>query len=540
MTILKGKGVSAGIAIGKLKYYDRKGMAERSDSPIITEAEEGRFNNAVNAAAKELKSLAGSLREDGQESAALLMEAHAEMAEDPDFSEAVILIIKEKKITAEEAVEEAGEKFVGAFASMDNPEMKVRAYDVRDVVNRLINIMSGKNSYIELDGACVLASDNLTPSETASLDKEKIQALVLSEGSSEGHTAILARSFGIPAVVGLSGELLSCCSNASVIVDGKSGEVILEPDLKTIEKYEKAVEEQKHSAEELESYRGLPDATAKGKTIKLYCNIKSPDEVSEVLKNDAHGIGLFRTEFLFLGREAAPSEEEQFNAYKKVLTEIFPGEAVIRTLDIGSDKKASYINQTWEENPALGLRGIRLCLENKELFRTQLRALYRASAFGNLLIMLPMVSGAEEVIEAKAMCEAVIRELKSEGVKVADAVPFGIMIETPAAALISDELAKIVDFFSCGTNDLTQYTLACDRTNGQLDRYYNSGHRAVLEILRITTKNAHKEGIWVGVCGEAAADTELTEALVAMGIDELSVSPGFVLPVRRKIRSLNV
>lgn len=439
------------------------------------------------------------------------------------------------------AVSDTAAQFAEMFASMDDPYMQARAADVKDVSSRIIAVLTGAvQGGIDSSVPVILIADDLAPSETVQLDKSKILGFITEGGSGSSHTAILARTMGIPAIIGVGKKVKPECAGHEVIIDGSKGEIIIDADEASRNVMIGKIEEQKKNREMLERLKGKPNTTKDGQSIRIYCNIGSPDDVAPVLGNDAGGIGLFRSEFLYLNCDDYPSEDYQFEAYKKVLSDMEGKEVVIRTLDIGADKQIGYFNLPNEENPAMGNRALRICLNRPEVFLTQLRALYRASAYGKLLIMFPMVTSVWEVREAKKMCERVKKELTEEGIPFSDNVEIGIMIETPAAAIMSDRLAKEVDFFSCGTNDLTQYTLACDRQNADLGRFFNPHHPAVLRLLKMVCDNAHKNGIWVGICGELGADLSLTETFLSIGIDELSVSPRAVLPLRQKIRETTV
>ena len=459
------------------------------------------------------------------------------MAEDLDYEEAIEGRINNDKLNAEAAVADTAEEFAAMFEAMDDSYMQARAADVKDVSTRILGILSGAvQGGIASDVPVLLAADDLAPSETVQLDKSKILGFITSGGSGSSHTAILARTMGIPAIVGVGDALRPEYAGRPCMIDGSTGNVVIDPDDMTRDRLLKKREEQLRLQRLLETLKGQANVTRDGKTVRIYCNIGSPDDVHAVQVNDGGGIGLFRSEFLYLNSPDFPTEDEQFEAYKKVLSDMDGKEVIIRTLDIGADKQIGYFNLPKEENPAMGMRALRICLTRPEIFKTQLRALYRASAYGKLGIMFPMVTSVWEVREAKRLCEEVKRELKEKGIPYAEDVQIGIMIETPAAAILSDRLAKEVDFFSCGTNDLTQYTLACDRQNNDLGRFYDPHHPAVLRLLKMVTENAHKNGIWVGICGELGADLTLTETFLAIGVDELSVSPRAVLPLRNAVR----
>ena len=463
------------------------------------------------------------------------------MAEDMEYEEAIQTAIQETKLNAEAAVTDTAAQFAEMFAAMEDAYFQARSADVKDVSGRIISALTGVvQGGIDSPVPVILAADDLAPSETVQLDKSKILGFVTEGGSGSSHTAILARTMGIPAIIGVGNQLKPEYEGREVIIDGGTGGVVVDADADTKARLVKKMEDLKKQRELLEQLKGQPNVTKDGQSIKVFCNIGSPDDVHAVLSNDAGGVGLFRSEFLYLNCDDYPTEDYQFEAYKKALSDMGGKEVVIRTLDIGADKQIAYFDMPKEENPALGNRALRICLNRPEIFHTQLRALYRASAFGKLGIMFPMVTSVWEVKEARKMCEQVKKELTAEGIPFSDDVEIGIMIETPAAVLMSDRLAKVVDFFSCGTNDLTQYTLACDRQNADLGRFYNPHHPAVLRALKMVCDNAHKNGVWVGICGELGADLELTETFLSIGIDELSVSPRSVLPLRQKIRETDV
>ena len=541
MITIQGKGVSAGVAAGPLVFYRRAENVLRRYEVEDREAEWNRFKEAQAKAVEQLGELAEKARAEAGDEAAMLFETHQMMCEDMDYEEAIEGFIKEGGLNAEAAVTDAGSIQAEAFAAMDDDYFRARAADVRDISGRIVGILSGAvQGGIDSDVPVILASDDLAPSETVQLDKSKILGFVTSGGSGSSHTAILARTMGIPAIIGAGDQLKEEYEGRPVIADGGTGSVYVDPDETTAAKLMAKREELLKRQELLKQLKGQPNVTKDGRSLRIYCNIGSPEDVPPVLENDGGGIGLFRSEFLYLHCDDFPTEDYQFEAYKKVLSDMGGKEVVIRTMDIGADKMIGYFNLPQEENPALGNRALRICLNRPEIFRTQLRALYRASAYGRLSIMFPMVTSVWEVREAKAMCEQVKKELTQEGIPFSDKVDLGIMIETPAAAVISDRLAKEVDFFSIGTNDLTQYTLACDRQNNDLGRFFNAHHPAVLRLIRLVAENAHKNGIWCGICGERGADLELTETFLSMGLDELSVSPRAVLPLRQKVRETDV
>ena len=541
MISIQGKGVSTGVAIGPLYFYQRAKSSISRTTVKDSEAEWQRFKAAQAKAIEQLGELAEKARVEAGDSAAFLFETHQMMAEDLDYEEAIQGLIQDEKLNAEAAVSDTAAQFAEMFASMDDPYMQARSADVKDVSSRIIGILTGAvQGGIDSSVPVILIADDLAPSETVQLDKSKILGFVTEGGSGSSHTAILARTMGIPAIIGVGKQVRPEYAGREVIIDGTKGEVIIDADEVTRNLMVSKMEELRKQREMLELLKGKPNVTKDGHSIRIYCNIGSPDDVAPVLGNDAGGIGLFRSEFLYLNCDDYPSEDYQFEAYKKVLSDMEGKEVVIRTLDIGADKQIDYFDLPKEENPAMGNRALRICLNRPEIFRTQLRALYRASAFGKLCIMFPMVTSVWEVKEAKKMCERVKAELTAEGKAFSNDVELGIMIETPAAAVMSDRLAKEVDFFSCGTNDLTQYTLACDRQNADLGRFFNPHHPAVLRLLKLVCDNAHKNGIWVGICGELGADLSLTETFLSIGIDELSVSPRAVLPLRQKVRDTNV
>ena len=537
MITIQGKGVSAGVGIGPLYFYQRAQATLPRYTVEDTDAEWHRFKGAQTGAIEQLGELAEKARAEAGDDAALLFETHQMMAEDLDYEEAIEQRITEQKMNAEAAIADTADQFAAMFEAMEDTYMQARAADVRDVSRRLLDILSGTVAGgIASDVPVVLAADDLAPSETIQMDKTKILGFITAGGSGSSHTAILARTLGIPAIVGVGAALKADYAGREVIVDGSTGNIVIDPDDMTRDRLMKKREEALRLQRLLETLKGQPNITKDGKTVRVYCNIASPEDVHAVQVNDGGGIGLFRSEFLYLNCDDFPGEDQQFEAYKQVLADMEDKEVIIRTLDIGADKKIGYFGLPQEENPALGMRALRICLTRPEIFRTQLRALYRASAFGKLGIMFPMVTSVWEVREAKRICEEVRRELKAEGVPYSEDVKLGIMIETPAAVMVSDRLAKEVDFFSVGTNDLTQYTLACDRQNNDLGRFYDPHHPAVVRMLKLVADNAHKNGIWVGICGELAADLTMTETFLAIGIDELSVSPRAVLPLRNAVR----
>ena len=470
----------------------------------------------------------------------MLFEAHQMMLDDLDFVESIERLIENDRLNAEAAVSDTGAQFAEMFAAMDDSYMQARAADIRDISTRVIGILTGEGeSGIVSDVPCIVAADDLAPSETVQLDKSLILGFITAGGSANSHTAILARTMGIPAIIGAGDALQSEMEGKYAIIDGQTGEAVIEPDDAERERLLKKQAKEKALKELLDQLKGKPNVTKDGRNVMVYCNIGSPADIDAVLQNDGGGIGLFRSEFLYLQGSDYPTEDEQFEAYKTVAERMGGKRVIIRTLDIGADKQADYFHLDKEENPAMGLRAIRICLTRPEVFRTQLRALYRASAYGKIAIMFPMITSVWEVQEIKRICRNIRAELAEEGVPMADKVELGIMIETPAAVMMSAELAHEVDFFSVGTNDLTQYTLAVDRQGVGLDRFFDAHHPAVLRMIRMAAENAHKAGIWIGICGELGADAELTETFLSMGIDELSVSPSAVLPLRSAIRSID-
>ena len=530
MITIQGKGVSAGVGVGPLYYYRRATAEIKRYTVEDTDAEWHRFKGAQTGAVEQLGQLAEQARAEAGDEAAMLFETHQMMAEDLDYEEAIEDRITNQKMNAEAAVSDTAEQFAEMFASMDDAYMQARAADVKDVSQRILSILCGVvQGGIASDVPVLLAADDLAPSETIQLDKSKILGFITAGGSGSSHTAILARTMGIPAIVGVGDALKPEYEGRQAIADGSTGALVIDPDDDTRDRLLKKREEQQRLQRLLETLKGQPNVTKDGKT-------GSPEDVHAVQVNDGGGIGLFRSEFLYLNSSTFPTEDEQFEAYKHVLSDMDGKEVIIRTLDIGADKQIGYFDLPKEDNPAMGMRALRICLTRPEIFRTQLRALFRASAYGKLGIMFPMVTSVWEVREAKKLCEEVKRDLKHEGIPYSEDVQIGIMIETPAAAINSDRLAKEVDFFSIGTNDLTQYTLACDRQNNDLGRFYDPHHPAVLRLIKLVTENAHKNGIWVGICGELGADLALTETFLAMGLDELSVTPRAVLPLRNAVR----
>ena len=535
-----GKGVSKGVAAGPISFYRRaSGVIPRHEvSDTVAELE--RFRTARETAKEQLAKLYDKALAEAGEDAAMLFEAHQMMLDDLDFVESIEGMIENDHVNAEAAVSDTGAQFAEMFAAMDDSYMQARAADIRDIAARVVGILTGEGeSGIVSDAPCIVAADDLAPSETVQLDKALILGFITAGGSANSHTAILARTMGIPAIIGAGDALQPEMEGKYAIIDGQTGEAVIEPDDAERERLLKKQAKEKALKELLDQLKGKPNVTKDGRNVMVYCNIGSPADIDAVLQNDGGGIGLFRSEFLYLQGSDYPTEDEQFKAYKTVAERMGGRRVIIRTLDIGADKQADYFHLDKEENPAMGLRAIRICLTRPEVFRTQLRALYRASAYGKIAIMFPMITSVWEVQEIKRICRNIRAELAKEGVPMADKVELGIMIETPAAVMMSAELAREVDFFSVGTNDLTQYTLAVDRQGVGLDRFFDAHHPAVLRMLRMAAESAHKAGIWIGICGELGADAELIETFLSMGIDELSVSPSAVLPLRSAIRSID-
>lgn len=535
-----GKGVSKGVAAGPISFYRRASGVIPRHEVSDTAAELERFRAARETAKEQLAKLYDKALAEAGEDAAMLFEAHQMMLDDLDFVESIEGMIENGRVNAEAAVSNTGAQFAEMFAAMDDSYMQARAADIRDISVRVIGILTGEGeSGIVSDVPCIVAADDLAPSETVQLDKALILGFITAGGSANSHTAILARTMGIPAIISAGDALQPEMEGKYAIIDGQTGEAVIEPDDAERERLLKKQAKEKALKELLDQLKGKPNVTKDGRNVMVYCNIGSPADIDAVLQNDGGGIGLFRSEFLYLQGSDYPTEDEQFEAYKTVAERMGGRRVIIRTLDIGADKQADYFHLDKEENPAMGLRAIRICLTRPEVFRTQLRALYRASAYGKIAIMFPMITSVWEVQEIKRICRNIRAELAEEGVPMADKVELGIMIETPAAVMMSAELAHEVDFFSVGTNDLTQYTLAVDRQGVGLDRFFDAHHPAVLRMIRMAAENAHKAGIWIGICGELGADAELTETFLSMGIDELSVSPSAVLPLRSAIRSID-
>ena len=537
MITLEGKSVFGGVTIGKIQFYKRNEITIKRTRVEDVEAEVERFQNAKAKTLELLKGLYEKALEDVGETNAMIFEAHQLMLEDPDYVESIENIIRTQDVNAEYAIGATADNFAAIFEAMDDAYMQGRAADVRDVSERLLQALSSQNETVMvMDEPVIIAADDLMPSETVQLDKEKVLSFVTMYGSANSHTAILARTMNIPAVIGLGEALKEEYDGKVAIVDGVDGKVYIDPDEETMASMQKKQKKDQEQKELLNQLKGKENVTKSGQKVNVYANIGNLADVGAVLKNDAGGIGLFRSEFLYLESDTYPTEEQQFTVYKNVAETMAGKKVIIRTLDIGADKQVDYFKLDKEDNPALGYRAIRICLTRPEMFKTQLRALYRASAYGQISIMFPMIISVAEVKKIKEIVEEVKAELRTEGAAFREDVELGIMIETPAAVMVSRELAKEVDYFSVGTNDLTQYTLAIDRQNQKLEDFYDSHHPAVLAMIRMAAESAHAEGKWIGICGELGADVTLTETFLKMGIDELSVAPGMVLKVRQKIR----
>lgn len=535
-----GKSVFGGIAIGKIMVYEKGEHQVKRVKVTDAEAEKNRYYEAVERAFKQLGELHDkALREVGEANAAIF-EIHQMMLEDDDYKESVEHIIESQMVNAEYAIAQTGDNFSQMFAAMDDEYMRGRAADVKDITERLLGILSGNTeSGVDADEPVIMVAEDLAPSETVQMDKSKILSFVTQKGSVNSHTAILARTMGIPALIGSDIVIDESLNGKLGVVDGTNGVVYIEPDEATLSAMQEEQRKDNEKKALLQELKGKEDVTLDGKKIKLYSNIGNIKDLANVIANDAAGIGLFRSEFIYLESDTFPTEEEQFNIYRTVAESMAGKPVIIRTLDIGADKQCDYFGLDKEDNPALGLRAIRICLTRPEIFKTQLRALYRASAYGNISIMYPMIISEQEVDKIKVIENEVKDELTEQGIEFGNPKS-GIMIETPAAVIMSRQLAKKVDFFSIGTNDLTQYTLAIDRQNTKLDDFYDAHHPAILAMIRMVVENAHAEGIWAGICGELGADTTLTEEFLKMGVDELSVSAGKVLAVRKVIRETRI
>ncbi len=538
METLIGKAVYKGIALGKIAVLRKTENVVKRVKIDDVAAELQRVESAKAQAIEQLGKLYDKAVKEVGEASAAIFEVHQMMLEDLDFNEAIENVIRTQEVNAEYAVASTGDSFSEMFASMDDDYMKARAVDIKDISERLVQNLAGNgDNGLDFTEPVIVVADDLTPSETVQMDKEKILAFVTVHGSTNSHTAILARMMNIPALIGVEMKLEDMQTGTEAVVDGFTGEFILCPEEEVKAKAQKKLDEENEKRNLLLELKGKENITLSGKKIELYANIGSAADVGYVLENDAGGIGLFRSEFLYIGRDELPSEEEQFQAYKQVAQNMAGKKVIIRTLDIGADKQADYLNLGKEENPALGYRAIRICLTQTEIFKTQLRAIFRASNYGQIAIMYPMITSVEEVKKIQEIVQEVKKELRDCEIPYKD-VEEGIMIETPAAVMISDELAELVDFFSIGTNDLTQYTLAIDRQNEKLDAFYNPHHKAVLKMIQMVVDNAHKAGKWAGICGELGADLELTETFVRMGVDELSVAPSMILKLRKIVREM--
>ena len=538
MKVLEGKSVYGGIAIGRISIFDKGDRQVKRISIEDTAAEIRRFDEAKEKAKKQLKALYEKALHEVGEVNAMIFDVHQMMLDDLDYVESVTNIIESQNVNAEFAVATTGDNLSQVFASMEDAYMKERAADIKDISNRVIRILQGREADgLDSDEPVILVAEDLAPSETVQLDKSKVLSFVTRLGSTNSHTAILARTMNIPALIGVAYS--EDMNGKLAVVDGFEGTIIVEPDEDTLRKYQSRKEEEEDKKKLLQELKGKETVTLDGRKINLYANIGSVSDIASVLANDADGIGLFRSEFLYLESDTYPTEEEQFQAYHTVAETMAGKKVIVRTLDIGADKQVGYFHLGREDNPAMGYRAIRICLDQPDIFKTQLRAIYRASHYGLISIMFPMIISVAEVKKIKEITEEVKKELEAQGIPYGE-VELGVMIETPAAAMISDLLAKEVDFFSIGTNDLTQYTLAIDRQNPKLDAIYDPHHEAVLRMLQMVVDNGHREGCWVGICGELGADPALTETFLRMGIDELSVTPSMVLKVRDVIRQIDL
>ena len=540
MQIYKGKSVFGGIAIGKISVYKKDEQLVKRVKIEDADAEMERYTAARNIAAAQLQKLYDKALKEVGEANAAIFEVHQMMLEDEDYNESVENIIHSQMVNAEYAVASTADNFAQMFEAMDDDYMRGRAADVRDISERVITVLAGgAGGGLDSDEPVIIAADDLAPSETVQLDKDKVLSFVTAHGSENSHTAILARTMGIPALIGTGIDLDESVDGKLGIVDGTNGVVYVDPDAELLEEMKKKQQEEQEKKRLLQTLKGKENITLDGQKVMLYANVGNIKDLGIALQNDAGGIGLFRSEFIYLGQDHYPTEEEQFQIYKTVAETMAGRRVIIRTLDIGADKQCDYFELDKEDNPAMGLRAIRICLTRPEIFKTQLRALFRASVYGNINIMYPMIISVDEVRQIKAIVEEVKAELKEQGIEYGNPAQ-GIMIETPASVMMSRELAEEVDFFSIGTNDLTQYTLAIDRQNSKLDKFFDSHHPAVLRMIQMTVENAHKAGIWCGICGELGADQTLTKDFLAMGVDELSVSPGSILPLRRIILETDV
>lgn len=540
MQIYKGKSVFGGIAIGKISVYKKDEQLVKRVKIEDADAEMERYTAARNIAAAQLQKLYDKALKEVGEANAAIFEVHQMMLEDEDYNESVENIIHSQMVNAEYAVASTADNFAQMFEAMDDDYMRGRAADVRDISERVITVLAGgAGSGIDSDEPVIIVADDLAPSETVQLDKDKVLSFVTAHGSENSHTAILARTMGIPALIGTGIDLDETVDGKLGIVDGTNGVVYVDPDAELLEEMKKKQQEEQEKKRLLQTLKGKENITLDGQKVMLYANVGNIKDLGIALQNDAGGIGLFRSEFIYLGQDHYPTEEEQFQIYKTVAETMAGRRVIIRTLDIGADKQCDYFELDKEDNPAMGLRAIRICLTRPEIFKTQLRALFRASVYGNINIMYPMIISVDEVRQIKAIVEEVKAELAEQGIEYGNPAQ-GIMIETPASVMMSRELAEEVDFFSIGTNDLTQYTLAIDRQNSKLGKFFDSHHPAVLRMIQMTVENAHKAGIWCGICGELGADQALTKDFLAMGVDELSVSPGSILPLRKIILETDV
>lgn len=540
MQIYKGKSVFGGIAIGKISVYKKDEQLVKRVKIEDADAEMERYTAARNIAAAQLQKLYDKALKEVGEANAAIFEVHQMMLEDEDYNESVENIIHSQMVNAEYAVASTADNFAQMFEAMDDDYMRGRAADVRDISERVITVLAGgAGSGLDSDEPVIIAADDLAPSETVQLDKDKVLSFVTAHGSENSHTAILARTMGIPALIGTGIDLDETVDGKLGIVDGTNGVVYVDPNAELLEEMKKKQQEEQEKKRLLQTLKGKENITLDGQKVMLYANVGNIKDLGIALQNDAGGIGLFRSEFIYLGQDHYPTEEEQFQIYKTVAETMAGRRVIIRTLDIGADKQCDYFELDKEDNPAMGLRAIRICLTRPEIFKTQLRALFRASVYGNINIMYPMIISVDEVRQIKAIVEEVKAELAEQGIEYGNPAQ-GIMIETPASVMMSRELAEEVDFFSIGTNDLTQYTLAIDRQNSKLDKFFDSHHPAVLRMIQMTVENAHKAGIWCGICGELGADQALTKDFLAMGVDELSVSPGSILPLRKIILETDV
>ena len=540
MQIYKGKSVFGGIAIGKISVYKKDEQLVKRVKIEDADAEMERYTAARNTAAAQLQKLYDKALKEVGEANAAIFEVHQMMLEDEDYNESVENIIHSQMVNAEYAVASTADNFAQMFEAMDDDYMRARAADVRDISERVITVLAGgAGGGLDSDEPVIIAADDLAPSETVQLDKDKVLSFVTAHGSENSHTAILARTMGIPALIGTGIDLDETVDGKLGIVDGTNGVVYVDPDAELLEEMKKKQQEEQEKKRLLQTLKGKENITLDGQKVMLYANVGNIKDLGIALQNDAGGIGLFRSEFIYLGQDHYPTEEEQFQIYKTVAETMAGRRVIIRTLDIGADKQCDYFELDKEDNPAMGLRAIRICLTRPEIFKTQLRALFRASVYGNINIMYPMIISVDEVRQIKAIVEEVKAELAEQGIEYGNPAQ-GIMIETPASVMMSRELAEEVDFFSIGTNDLTQYTLAIDRQNSRLDKFFDSHHPAVLRMIQMTVENAHKAGIWCGICGELGADQALTKDFLAMGVDELSVSPGSILPLRKIILETDV